>query len=59
MVRFVPFIVALVTIGVTAGNPPPSTVDGKLTLLPPPEEAVDFRLIVKPSWAYLAYVVLL
>ena len=56
MVRFVPFIVALVIIGVTAGNPPPSTVDGKLTLLPPPEEAVDFRLIVKPSWAYLAYV---
>ena len=56
MVRFVPFIVALVIIGVTAGNPLQSTVEGKLTLLPPPEEAADLRLIVKPSWACLAYV---
>ena len=44
MVRFVPLIAAVLTLGVTAGAPLPSTPEGEWTLLHVLEGKVNFRI---------------
>ena len=47
MVRFVPLIAAVSTLGVTAGAPLPSTPEGEWTLLHVLEGKVNFRIGVE------------
>ena len=63
MVRFVPLIAAMLTLGIAAGAPLPSTPEGEEARLPVSYGKADCRIIVKSSghmflacvaWAILA-----
>lgn len=49
MVRVLPFIAALLTLGITAGARLPSNLDGELKLLPVSDGKEDSRIVVKSS----------
>ena len=48
MVRFLPFIAALLTLGITAGAPLPSYPEGEYTTLPVHERKEDCRIVANP-----------
>ena len=48
MVRFLPFIAALLTLGIIAGAPLPSNPEGEYTLQPVHEEKEDCRNVAIP-----------
>ena len=49
MVRFLSFIVALFTLGITAGAPLPSNPEGEYTTLPVHVRKEDCRIVASPS----------
>ena len=56
MVRFLPFIAALLTLGITAGAPLPSNPEGEYTTLPAHERKENCRIVANPSgYVSLAY----